>query len=100
MTQQTSIKTLKGGSIDYAHYIAKSHEIRSNDAHQGLAKIWQMFRAAWAVTKSLILVRRPPDGAKAARFSLDRSAQKPPFLRIATYQGNSAGKPKAQSVPG
>lgn len=39
--QDASIKTLKDGSIDYAHYISISHEIRSHDAHQALAAIWR-----------------------------------------------------------
>lgn len=39
MTENTNIKTLKNGSIDYAHYIARSHEIRSNGAHRKLAEI-------------------------------------------------------------
>ena len=58
MTQQTKIKTLNGGSIDYAHYISKSHEIRSKDAHRSLAAILQLFRAAWTATKSLNFFRR------------------------------------------
>jgi len=44
MTQQTEIRTLKGGSIDYAHYIARGHEIRSNDAHRAVATMAKMLR--------------------------------------------------------
>jgi len=33
-------KTIAGGSIDYTHYIRKSHEIRSDDAHRNLRTFW------------------------------------------------------------
>jgi hypothetical protein len=33
MTTHPDYKTLPGGSIDYAHYIRRSHELRSHDAH-------------------------------------------------------------------
>ncbi len=37
MTQSITIKRLKDGSIDHAHYIAISHEIRSKETHQTLS---------------------------------------------------------------
>jgi len=46
MKHQTDFKILSDGSIDYAYCIARSHEIRSNDAHEALAKFWRVFQAA------------------------------------------------------
>ncbi|UYV38186.1 hypothetical protein N4R57_03605 [Rhodobacteraceae bacterium D3-12] len=45
MTQQPDYKTLPGGSIDYAHYIRRSHDIRSRSAHGGLRRIWQSLKS-------------------------------------------------------
>ncbi len=45
METDTNIRTLKDGSIDYAHYIARSHEIRSNDAHRFLASVWKFVKS-------------------------------------------------------
>lgn len=39
MTQQTHIKTLEDGSIDYAHYITRSHFIRSDTMHRSLERL-------------------------------------------------------------
>lgn len=39
MTQRTQIKTLEDGSIDHAHYIARSHVIRSQVAHRAFGKL-------------------------------------------------------------
>lgn len=57
MLHNTDIKTLKDGSIDYAHYITKSHEIRSHDAHQALVAIGQAMNTIVRMGKrSLALV--------------------------------------------
>lgn len=42
MTQHTHIKTLEGGSIDHSHYIALSHDLRSQAAHRSLGKLWRI----------------------------------------------------------
>lgn len=47
MTQQTDIKKLSNGSIDYAHYIAISKAIRRDDTNQALATIWRVLKAVW-----------------------------------------------------
>jgi hypothetical protein len=44
-----SYKTIAGGSIDYGHYIAQSHRIRSEGAHAGLRAIWKGLKAVLAV---------------------------------------------------
>lgn len=100
MTQQTDTKTLEGGSIDYAHYIARSHQIRSNDAHRVLAAIWQMLRAAWAVLKHLITFCRGSYYSQSARYPLVRSAKRSFILRIDACEEKTTGTPKALSVSG
>ena len=45
MTMQTrDYKTLPGGSIDYGHYLARAHTIRSDDAHGIVRTVWQALR--------------------------------------------------------
>lgn len=39
MTLKTDYRKLNDGSIDYAHYITKSHAIRSKEAHCFIARI-------------------------------------------------------------
>ncbi len=70
MTQQPEIKTLNGGSIDYSHYIAMSHTIRSNDAHRAMAIFWRSLMAAWKSTKSSIVVFRRSDKSYTATQKL------------------------------
>lgn len=55
--QNTGIKTLKDGSIDYAHYISISHEIRSHDAHLVLAAIWRVVKKIAVAIKWIALQR-------------------------------------------
>ena len=49
MTTQSDYKTLKDGSIDSAHYIKRSHAIRSHDAHRALQVIWRWFKLPFEV---------------------------------------------------
>jgi len=45
MTMQTpDYKTLPGGSIDYGHYLARAHTIRSDDAHDLVRTVWHALR--------------------------------------------------------
>lgn len=74
MTHHTDIKTLKDGSIDYAHYIARSHQIRSNDAHQALAAIWRSLRAVRAKLTPHIVFRPGPARSKVSQYPIGRSA--------------------------
>ena len=46
LVQAPEIKAIAGDSIDYADYIHRSHEIRSNSAHKSLQVIW-----VWMKTK-------------------------------------------------
>lgn len=48
MTQDTGYKTRNDGSIDYAHYIGKSHRIRSESAHRGLRNLAALIGALFA----------------------------------------------------
>ena len=48
-TSDATYKTIAGGSIDYAHYISNGHRIRSEGAHAGLAAIWKVLKAVFAV---------------------------------------------------
>lgn len=100
MTQQTDIKTLEGGSIDYAHYMARGRQIRSNDAHRALAAMWQMLRAAWAVVTPLALFQSGSEHSQSAGYPLVRSAKRSPILRVDACEGKTSGKPKALSVSG
>jgi hypothetical protein len=86
MTHQTDIKTLKDGSIDYAHYIANSHEIRSNDAHQALAAIGWMFQAIWASMTPRLGLHRGPSVSQTERYTLDRAAHRTPNFRDGNFQ--------------
>lgn len=52
MSQRPNIKTLKDGSIDYAHYIAVSHDIRRNDLHLAFAAARKHTKIAIKVIKS------------------------------------------------
>lgn len=54
MTEQTEIKTLNGGSIDYAHYIAKSRKLRSDDTYRNLALFSRLFGKTKLKTRSLV----------------------------------------------
>ncbi|WP_322865421.1 hypothetical protein U5922_003945 [Aquicoccus sp. G2-2] len=67
MTEQPEIKTLPDGSIDYAYYIARSHDIRSADAQAALATLGRLLRAAWAALTGWTgrRARRPEGGAPA-----------------------------------
>lgn len=67
MTLQTNIKRLNDGSIDYAHYIARSQEIRRIDAGQALVTIRRTLRAAWKATTLDMMFRRGPCQSGAAR---------------------------------
>ncbi len=55
MTTHPPYKTVSNGSIDYAHYIQHSHQIRSNNAHSLLKLIWR-----W-VAENLMLQSTKPD---------------------------------------
>ena len=66
MTENTNIKTLKNGSIDYAHYIARSHEIRSNGAHRKLAATWRIVNTTICAIKRALVQRAATDGSPAA----------------------------------
>jgi hypothetical protein len=48
MPQETDIKRLNDGSIDYAHYIKKSHVIRSKAAHRFISKIGSFLRGVFS----------------------------------------------------
>jgi len=98
MTQQPDIKTLNDGSIDYAHYITKSHAIRSADAHRALAAIWRVMKAGWAATKSLFVRRHTPAPSQPSRHPLDRSFKRAPKFRSADGKRRTIEKPKAAST--
>lgn len=89
MTQHTDIRTLQDGSIDYAHYIARSHEIRSIDAHHRLTVIRQMFAAAWAMVKPPIGFHPDVDYARTACSSLERTGTKSPVPRMDARRENN-----------
>ncbi len=95
MTQKTDIKILQGGSIDYAHYIARSHLIRSNDTRGALAAFWQMLRATGAVLKDLTMFRGGSDDQQSARYTLDRSAGTSPLVGVDGSEGNTTEESKA-----
>lgn len=90
MTQNANIKTLKDGSIDFAHYIARSHEIRSNDAHQALATVWRSVRKAAKAMKLCVVRHSGISRSYAAGQPLDRSAHKASVLRTEAYNDNAA----------
>lgn len=47
MTTQ-AYKTVEGGSIDYAHYMAKGRQIRSQSFYSALRAIAAFFSGFWA----------------------------------------------------
>jgi len=68
MTHSNDIKTLAGGSIDYAHYVAKAHTIRSESAFSLIAAICSAFKKLGSAIMGV-----PKVAASAERFPLDRS---------------------------
>lgn len=98
MTQSTDIKTLKDGSIDYAHYIAKSHEIRSNEALGALSSIWQMLKKLTR-THKMRSIRHPAPGRPAmARYPVERLAQRSIPRRAHTQFPDTAGAKARRSA--
>lgn len=43
MTTET-YKTTATGSIDYAHYLKKSHQLRSAEAHAAVGRVWSWLK--------------------------------------------------------
>lgn len=52
MSPRPSIKTHKDGSIDYAHYVTASHEIRRSDIHLALAAARDVAKTTIKLIKS------------------------------------------------
>ena len=76
MTRNTNIKTLKDGSIDYAHYISRSHEIRSHDAHLIFAAIWGIVNKIALAIKRSFLRRSLTSHLPVTIHPLDNSTHK------------------------
>ena len=83
MTTNTTYKTLVNGSIDYAFYTKRSHEIRSNEAHAFLRSVMKSIRSLFAAD---------PKG-KASRKPV---AKRNPLQRGATRQVNQGWRPRAE----
>ncbi len=79
MAQQEDIKTLNGGSIDYAHYIAKGRAIRSQEAHFVLAAFRQWMLRVWKVISGQLRQRHVSVRPRATRCPLDRPASRSPM---------------------
>jgi hypothetical protein len=82
MTLQTDIKRLNDGSIDYAHYIARSRVIRSHDTNQALVTICGALKAAWNATKHDMRFRRGSIQSQGKKHSLKHAGQWALFSRI------------------
>ena len=81
MTQRLDIKRLNDGSIDYAHYIARSQAIRRSDVSHALATIYRALKAAWNATKLHMAFRLGSNQSQATRHLHAHAAQRPPFSR-------------------
>jgi|GEM_PF-6724060 len=77
MRQNTNIKTLKDGTIDYAHYIARAHKIRSQDARQGLAAIWRFLNKITLAMKYRFLQSHSSSHLQLTSHPLEGSVNKP-----------------------
>jgi len=82
MTLQANIKRLNDGSIDYAHYIARSQAMRRNDANQSFASICRTLKATWNATKLHMVFHRGSDQSQGARHPLAHAVQRSAFSRI------------------
>lgn len=98
MTQSTDIKTLKDGSIDYAHYIAKSHGIRSNEAHGALSFIWQMLKKLTRTQKMCSIRHTAPGRPAMARYPVERLAPRPIPHRAHTQSLGTTGAKARRSA--
>ncbi len=81
MTENTNIKTLKNGSIDYAHYIARSHAIRSNGAHRKLAEIWGIVNTTIRAIKRALVQCTATDGSQATCYRPDHLGKRAPMFQ-------------------
>ena len=82
MTQRTDIKRLNDGSIDYAHYIARSQAIRRHDADQVSATISRALKAVWNATRLIMVFRSSSVQSNAVLHQLVRETRKSPFPSI------------------
>ena len=79
MTRSPEYKTLTNGSIDYGHYIRKSHDIRSQSAHSGLRWVARfvaalLHRNGKAQAGSTGTVRTPMRAGRAPSVRPSRAA--------------------------
>jgi hypothetical protein len=100
MTQNTNIKTLKDGSIDYAHYISRSHEIRSHDAHQMLVAIWRVVNKIALAIKCSFLQRSLTSHLQVTSHPLVGSTHKPFPSRTKADNDNTAEASKESRALG
>lgn len=92
MTHETEIKTLPGGSIDYAHYIARGNCIRSVAAHRGLAAIRRWIKSR------LEGVAAPSIRSSVTHHLPDRATRKSGSVRAGTWRWRLS-QPAPHPVP-
>lgn len=77
MTHNTNIKRRNDGSIDCAHYASRGHQIRSLDAHKGLAAIWRAVKKIALAIKSNFLQRSSTGQLQVTSHPLEDSINNP-----------------------
>lgn len=100
MTENTNIKTLEDGSVDYAHYIARSHEIRSNGAHRKLAAIWGIVNTTIRAIKRALLQHTATVGWQAACCRPDCLEKRATIFRTEEDNDNTAAAADRVSAAG
>jgi hypothetical protein len=100
MRQNTNIKTLKDGTIDYAHYISRAHKIRSHDARQGLAAIWGVVNRITLAFKCRFLQHSPTSHLQPTGHRLEGSVKKPFPSPAKADNDNTTNAPNASRAIG
>lgn len=90
MTQNRNFKTLKDGSIDYAHYISRGHEIRSHETHQVFAAIWRVVNKIALAIKCRFLQRSLTSHLQMTSHPFEGSTHKPFPSRTKADNDNTA----------